>query len=232
MRWTLSMIVAVALCWPTLASARKSINWYTSATAYKGKKGKTIKLRCKGGGTAGGTLFGTKVYTTDSLICLAAVHAGMITLAGGKVDIRIIGGKKKYKGSTRHGVKSSSWGSYPASFKFVGKPSKDVAKAAKVGAPTISWSQNAWPYQGKVGSKHKFYCPGGGKTGGTVYGSGPYTTDSKICVAAVHAGKIKASKGGKVKIKILAGKKKYKGSTRNGVTTRSWGSYPKSFKFK
>lgn len=72
-------------------------------------------------------------------------------------------------------------------------------------------------------------CPVNCKTG-SVWGSDTYTTDSALCVAAVHAGLI-GKKGGTVKVTTLAGKSSYDGTSRNGVTTSSWGSFDRSFKF-
>ncbi len=65
-------------------------------------------------------------------------------------------------------------------------------------------------------------------TTGSVWGSGLYTSDSAICVAAVHAGVIK-EKGGMVKVTLKPGLPSYSGTFQNGVTTGSWGSYQQSF---
>lgn len=70
-------------------------------------------------------------------------------------------------------------------------------------------------------------CPAE-RTGGSVWGSGPYTGDSDICEAARHAGAIGAG-GGAVTAVKAAGMASYAGSSRNGVTTRDWGSYGVSF---
>jgi len=63
---------------------------------------------------------------------------------------------------------------------------------------------------------------------GSVWGSGPYTGDSSICTAAVHAG-VLGPKGGAVKMTRKPGQEKYEGSEQNGVTTNTWGSYGQSF---
>ncbi len=60
--------------------------------------------------------------------------------------------------------------------------------------------------------------------GGSVWGTGPYTADSNICTAARHAGAI-GPFGGVVRVTGLPGQASYGGSTANGVTTRSWGSF-------
>ena len=62
---------------------------------------------------------------------------------------------------------------------------------------------------------------------GTVWGSGPYTADSDLCQAARHAGAIGVN-GGKILVARAAGQAQYSGSSQNGVTTQSWGSYDTS----
>jgi hypothetical protein len=66
--------------------------------------------------------------------------------------------------------------------------------------------------------------------GGSVWGTGRYTTDSSICGAARHAGAI-GSAGGEVKVYALGGCQSYTGTAKNGVTTSQWGPYQASFGF-
>ncbi|KMW57043.1 hypothetical protein AIOL_002001 [Candidatus Rhodobacter oscarellae] len=72
-------------------------------------------------------------------------------------------------------------------------------------------------------------CPAGG-VDRSVWGVGPYTGDSDVCTAARHAGVIGAD-GGVVSLSERPGQSGYEGSTANGVTTSSWGSYGQSFAF-
>lgn len=57
-------------------------------------------------------------------------------------------------------------------------------------------------------------------------GSGPYTDDSSICGAAVHAGAIRANDGGDVAIEIRPGEARYAASERNDIRSaafeRAW----------
>jgi hypothetical protein len=64
-----------------------------------------------------------------------------------------------------------------------------------------------------------------------VWGTDVYTADSSVCAAAVHAGRIAFSSGGRVSIVMVDGKSSYTGSTRSGVTTQSWGPYQSAFTF-
>ncbi|WP_442944117.1 LCCL domain-containing protein [Nostoc sp.] len=67
-----------------------------------------------------GSIWGTDIYTDDSSICSAAVHAGLIsTKQGGKVTIRIKPGQFSYTGTNRNGVTSQNYGSFSGSFIFI-----------------------------------------------------------------------------------------------------------------
>jgi hypothetical protein len=62
-------------------------------------------------------LWGTDLYTDDSSVCVAGVHAGRITLqGGGAVVIEIRPGATAYAGSTRNGVDSAGYGEWGGSF--------------------------------------------------------------------------------------------------------------------
>lgn len=80
----------------------------------------------------------------------------------------------------------------------------------------------------KAAKSFSVVCPVNCKTG-SVWGTDMYTTDSSICVAAVHAGVIGAD-GGPVKVTLAPGKPSYSGTARNGVTTSQWNAFDKSFK--
>lgn len=64
-----------------------------------------------------------------------------------------------------------------------------------------------------------------GRTSGSVWGSSPYTFDSDMATAAVHAGVVVVGESKTVKLSILDGQSSYTGSLRNGVTSSSYGVY-------
>lgn len=72
-------------------------------------------------------------------------------------------------------------------------------------------------------------CAANKTANGSIWGSGPYTADSSVCRAAVHAGVIRAS-GGSIRITKAPGQNSYRGSSANGVVTSSWKKYPDSFR--
>jgi hypothetical protein len=92
------------------------IAWDTTAAGFKGEAGQTYTFRCPEEGTEQG-VYGSDIYTQDSSICTAAVHAGIITLAqGGVVTIEYRPGRATYGSTVRNGIKSRTWGEYPRSF--------------------------------------------------------------------------------------------------------------------
>lgn len=91
------------------------ISWTTAATAFNGEDGKTFKFECPPDGTAG-TIWGSDVYTADSSICTASVHAGLINLEdGGIVTIEYRPGRATYGSTVRHGITSNTYGEYSRS---------------------------------------------------------------------------------------------------------------------
>jgi hypothetical protein len=63
-------------------------------------------------------LWGSDPYTGDTPICVAAIHAGLLTDQGGQVTIILEEGKPAYRGSKRNGLQSGDYGAYRASFRF------------------------------------------------------------------------------------------------------------------
>ena len=95
-------------------------------------------------------------------------------------------------------------------------------------ASGIEWSDHAEDLTGTTGQRFTFTCPADGVFY-VVWGTDLYSDDSSICTAAVHAGRITRSAGGIVTIELRPGAVSYTGSTRNGVTTRDWDEWPRSF---
>jgi hypothetical protein len=92
------------------------IDWSTKGTDFNGNPGKKMVFSVEGGGFAS-NLWGTDVYTIDSSLATAAVHAGIISFEkGGTFTVEFLDGKDAYTGTERNGVTSGSWGPYDASF--------------------------------------------------------------------------------------------------------------------
>src|SRR4051812_7421751 len=73
--------------------------------------------RCSSEAALSGSIWGTDVYTDDSAMCVAAVHAGVITQAGGTITVTPTDGRMLYPGTARNGVTSSDYGRFPSSIR-------------------------------------------------------------------------------------------------------------------
>jgi hypothetical protein len=70
-----------------------------------------------------------------------------------------------------------------------------------------------------------------GRSDGTVWGSDAYTADSRLAVAAVHAGAVRVGERGLVRVTLLDGAgREFVGSTRNGVTSFDYATYPVAYR--
>lgn len=107
-------------------------------------------------------------------------------------------------------------------------PKQSAVTATEV--PGADWATTAAHWDYKVGAKYSLVLPPGGSVG-AVWGTDVYTNDSSIGTAAVHAGLITFNTGGRVTIELVEGKPSYQGSSRNGVTSDSYGDWGGSFRF-
>jgi len=98
------------------AEDQTPVLWNTSASMVSSEIGKTYKFKCPPGGKEN-NVWGTDIYTADSSICNAAVHAGKLTPeTGGSVTIELRPGESSYKGTTRNEIKTNDYGAYGRSF--------------------------------------------------------------------------------------------------------------------
>jgi len=67
--------------------------------------------------TTPASIWGFDVYTDDSAVCVAAVHAGAIGPRGGVVTVTRAQGQQSYPGGARNGVLSNSYGPWQQSFR-------------------------------------------------------------------------------------------------------------------
>jgi hypothetical protein len=79
--------------------------------------GKVFHIRTVG---AMGALWGTDVYTTDSSVAAAAVHAGVLKLGqAGVVKVKVIVPPPGFTGSTRNGMSSAPFNAFPGAFQVL-----------------------------------------------------------------------------------------------------------------
>jgi hypothetical protein len=168
-----------------------------------------------------GSVWGSGPYTADSNLCTAAFHAGVIGLDGGSVLALATGAQESSFGTESNGVVSGDWGSYPASFIF------DMPVSAAEAASADLELCTTLPEEYQI---YRCGCDAAATSSGSVWGSGPYTADSSICRAAVHAGMI-GPDGGVVLVVRTEGLPSYTASEYNGVMTQDWGAFGSSFVF-
>lgn len=77
-----------------------------------GEASRILFFRVTGGNS--GSVYGTDVYTSDSSLATAAVHAGVLKAGqAGIVKVTTIPSHPGYVSSVRNGITSSAWGSHP-----------------------------------------------------------------------------------------------------------------------
>jgi hypothetical protein len=82
------------------------------------------------------------------------------------------------------------------------------------------WSSTASEYDDYAGKLIRYQCPKNGRAG-KVWGTGPYTTASSVCSAAVHAGYLTLADGGPVIIQIRAATEPYQAGEQYGIKTEA-----------
>ncbi|MBV1799372.1 LCCL domain-containing protein [Siccirubricoccus sp. G192] len=177
---------------------------------------------------AQGAVWGTDLYTSDSAICRAALHAGRITRRGGLVTALPEPGRRAYPGTTRNGVQSQNYGPWDGSFRFGGEAPQ---QQAATGPATPSQCPDNFEAYKHETEPLTCLCPAEAGFSGAVWGSEVYTSDSRVCRAALHAGAI-GRMGGTVTLLPEPGRRAYAGSTRNGVQSSNYGPWDGSFRFQ
>ncbi len=87
--------------------------------AYEARRGETFSFRVTGA-VAGGSIWGTDVYTTDSNLAMAAVHAGVLKAGEtGVVRLKILASPPSFAGSFRNGVRTSPYGVYGGAYQIL-----------------------------------------------------------------------------------------------------------------
>ncbi len=135
----------------------------TNLVGYRNKVGQTFQFTVTG--SAGGIVWGTDVYTDDSTVARAAVHAGVLAIGETRtVTITILPGQQSYPASTRNGIAASSWGAWSGSYSFAGAGAVTgvpVATAVPALAPGFVAGT------GTLAAGGRFVCPVAVTGGGT-----------------------------------------------------------------
>ena len=169
---------------------------------------------------------GTGVYSSRSPICVAAIHDGKITAdAGGVVTVQLNPAIESYTASSQNGVNSKGLNNSKHSMVFIDAADTTAADEAQAPyIPRLKWdtkfSSTGFGHKQFVGQRFTFNCPAApsGKLR-RITGTDSYANNTRVCVAAMHAGKI-TKDGGQIHLQLDPGKKKLVGSMRNGVESK------------
>jgi LCCL domain-containing protein len=195
----------------------------TSLAGLRGRIGEVLVLPVVG--STSGSVWGSEIYTDDSSLAAAAVHAGAVQAGEfAFVRVTILGGQQQYSSAVRNGVKSEQYGEWQGSFQIQRAPQPwvlrlpdDVEGSGMVSLPTM---------RNQIGVSFSMQVTG---ASGTVRGTGLYTDDSSVAAAAVHAGVLKVGEKGYVRITIMPGQQTYAGSEQNGIKSTGAGAWAGSF---
>lgn len=206
-----------------------------NAVPWRGTSGSIIAVVT---GTTSGNVYGggsgaplghttpSGIYTDDSSISTAAVHAGI--LENGKTGlVEITPQASQYipQGTICNGVTP-----HTGNYTYTGCTLKKYAyNTGTTLADPGSFA--GWGYFVNWVDTTTFTVSLTGVNSGSIWGTNTYTSDSLIALAAVHAGKLKAGDSANVSVTLSDGLKSYEGSTRYGVTSNSFGAYDTSFNF-
>ncbi|GAB5562468.1 MAG: hypothetical protein SynsKO_41150 [Synoicihabitans sp.] len=103
---------------------------------FRNRSGQSLQFSVTG--STSGTIWGSGIYTDDSSVAAAAVHAGVVAPGQtAEVTINILGGQSSYPATTANGVTSRSWGAWGGSFSFADAPSVTIGQVATA-PPTVA----------------------------------------------------------------------------------------------
>lgn len=101
-----------ALRMPSVVATADPGNMYS----FRNRVGKSFHFRVTG--SRSGSVYGTDIYTADSTLAAAAVHAGVLRNGQtGLVKVTMMPGQQSYTGLIRNGINSSSYSAYSSSYR-------------------------------------------------------------------------------------------------------------------
>ncbi len=237
MRRTMYFVILLTLA--IMAAGAQQYSGLSSVVAIPGiQAGSRLALMIRGD-VSDGKVFGSDIYSADSSIAAAAVHAGILQNGQiGTVTLEIMQGSPSYTGSARYGVTSLPSASYRLGFRFIGQmpgsggfqPPPGQQPPAPLASKIFAFTDPsiiARLVEKNPGMSTAFLVTG--TTNGIVKGTGTYTIDSSLATAAVHAGILSPGQKGLVRVTLLPGQNSYPGSAKNGVTSVNSGASPSSY---
>jgi hypothetical protein len=197
----------------------------TAREIFKGdiKVGDKVRIKCPSN-CKNGLIYGTLIYSFDSVACMAAIHTGIVKPnVASMVLLKALPGLSFYQGTNQYGVQSTSIDKSDYSFQ--------VEEAPPVITVNCKTTASTPQFAGTLGMKFLVRCPDScSKTSHYVFGNNLYSGDSSICQAAIHAGALN-DRGGEVQFMIEPGQKLYFRKRAFGIESKERDSYVKSIRF-
>lgn len=192
---------------------------YSALKSTGDKIGQTFQIRVVG--SKSGRIWGDEIYTADSNLNTAAVHAGYVKEGESAiVTIKILPGQSSYPSVTRNGITSIAYNSWDVSYQII---SSSKTNEAVLVNPDIGLIH----FRNSIGDVYNFRVVGTDK--GSLWGDGIYTDDSTLGKAAVHSGALKLGEEGVVTVKILPSQNSYNSTTKNNIESKAYGKWHGSF---
>ncbi len=196
-------------------------------SSYRDLVGQSIVLPVVG--SASGEVWGSDVYTDDSSVGAAAVHAGLVGVGDlAFVKVTLLPGQARYEGTSRYGVTSQAYEQWDGSFRL--EPAPPPWTVQLPGGEDASRLVQLSAMRGRMGTS--FVVQVVGAASGSVWGSGTYTDDSSIAAAAVHSGLLKPGEMGMIRVTTAAGQVAYVASEQNGIKSQAYGPFEGSFRLE
>lgn len=197
----------------------------TAREVFKGdiKVGDKARVKCPAK-CKKGMIFGTLIYSFDSLACVAAIHSGVTKGSqSSMILLKALPGMTFYQGTQQYGVQSTSIDKSDYSFQ--------VEEAPPVITVDCKTTASVPEFAGTLGMKFLVYCPENcSKAPNYVFGNILYSGDSSICQSAIHSGALN-DRGGEVQFMIEPGQKSYYKKRAFGIESKERDSYVKSIRF-
>ncbi|MBI4411835.1 MAG: hypothetical protein HY541_05065 [Deltaproteobacteria bacterium] len=113
-----NLFVLVVVFLVSISACAKPINvsCTDSVNSLQKLREKSFPVNCPVNCTNGAVWGTNNLFTTDSAICVAAIHEGVVTAEGGMVKVKLLPGQASYGAGSKNGVATRSWDSYGSSF--------------------------------------------------------------------------------------------------------------------
>jgi LCCL domain-containing protein len=107
------------------------IDWSTTYDMVPDDFQSAITVVCPPNGNTDSAVWGTDVFSASSAVCVAALHAGVITLkAGGPVTLTLQPKQETFAASNSNGIVSLGWSSWE--YPFYPRPYKPTAGTSRI----------------------------------------------------------------------------------------------------